>query len=66
MLPLHGFASAVGVVGSGPDAVEPFLAFAQFAKADPAKTKADYVRALTALVPTLRHLEPGKNLDGKM
>lgn len=62
---------AVGVVRRGPDAVdhdavEAFLAFAQSAKTDPAKTKADYVRALTALVPTLRHLETGKNLDGKM
>jgi len=62
---------AVGVVRRGPDAAdhaaaEAFLDFAKSARTDPAITKADYVRALEALVPTLRHLETGRNLDGKM
>lgn len=47
-------------------AVEDFLAFAKAAKARKDLTKADYVQALERLVPTLRHLETGKNLDSKM
>jgi FlaA1/EpsC-like NDP-sugar epimerase len=47
-------------------AAEAFLGFARSARADRNKVKADYVRALEQVVPTLRHLETGKNLDGKM
>ena len=43
-----------------------FLAFAEKAKNDAQVTKADYVRALQTLVPTLRHQETGRNLDQKM
>ena len=61
---------SVGVVKRGPlddhAAVERYLAFARAAKLDPRITKADHVRALEELVPTLHHQERGRNLDGKM
>ena len=62
--------STIGVIRRG-DAVnraatEEFLTFAKEAKECKELGKADYVRALENLVPTLRHLETGKNLDGKM
>ena len=60
----------IGVIRRGDDvnrrSVEKFLGFAKAAKECRALGKADYVRALENLVPTLRHLETGKNLDGKM
>ena len=46
--------------------LEEFLQFAAKAKGESGVTKADYVRALGALVPTLRHQETGRNLDQKM
>ena len=46
--------------------LEEFLQFAAKAKGEGGVTKADYVRALGALVPTLRHEETGRNLDQKM
>jgi nucleoside-diphosphate-sugar epimerase len=60
----------IGVIRRSDDvkraAVEAFLSFAKTAKESRELGKADYVRALENLVPTLRHLETGKNLDGKM
>ena len=49
-----------------PGSARRFLAFAEKAKANAQVTKADYVRALQALVPTLHHEETGRNLDQKM
>lgn len=46
--------------------VEKFLLFAKSAKNRKDLAKVDYVRALEDLVPSLSHLETGKNLDGKM
>ena len=46
--------------------VEKFVSFAKSAKKRKDLIKSDYVEALEDLVPTLRHLETGKNLDGKM
>jgi FlaA1/EpsC-like NDP-sugar epimerase len=60
----------IGVIRRGDPvdraAVEEFLAFARSARERRELGKGDYVRALEKLVPTLRHLETGKNLDGKM
>jgi len=47
-------------------AVEEFLRFATGARTDSKTTKGDYVRALRQVVPTLDHVETGKNLDQKM
>ena len=46
--------------------VEKFLSFAKSAKNRKDLAKSDYVTALADLVPSLSHLETGKNLDGKM
>lgn len=46
--------------------LEGFLDFARNAKANPHVTKADYVREIRKVVPTLQHQETGKNLDQKM
>jgi FlaA1/EpsC-like NDP-sugar epimerase len=62
--------SSIGVIkrGDGFDltAVDKFLAFAKGAKNNKELVKSDYVQALEEIVPTLRHIETGKNLDGKM
>jgi hypothetical protein len=47
-------------------AVNDFLGFVRRAKTDPTITKADYVREIQKLVPTLQHQETGRNLDQKM
>lgn len=44
-------------------AIHAFLNFVREAKTDPTITKADYVREIQKLVPTLQHHETGKNLD---
>lgn len=46
--------------------VKAFLRFVGTAKTRKDITKADYVRELERIVPTLSHVETGKNLDGKM
>jgi FlaA1/EpsC-like NDP-sugar epimerase len=46
--------------------VEEFIEFCRGAKIDPNITKEDYVRAMLKIVPTLRHVETGRNLDQKM
>ena len=62
--------SRIGVVRQREDAdaaaIESFLAFAKRAKTDPRCTKADYVREILKVVPTLQHEEKGKSLDQKM
>ncbi|TKJ32451.1 MAG: UDP-N-acetylglucosamine 4,6-dehydratase [Planctomycetes bacterium B3_Pla] len=48
---------------------EPLKAFINFcreAKANSFVTKDDYVQAMRAIVPDLRHMETGNNLDNKM
>lgn len=62
---------AVGVIPqSGRDvdreAVEGFLAFAREAKGAAGITKARYVEELLRVLPTLQHVETGKNLDAKL
>ena len=61
---------AVGVIkrtaGDNSDVVKEFLRFAESAKTDSSLSKADYVRALKKIVPSLQHVETGRNLDGKM
>ena len=47
-------------------AIHAFLNFVREAKTDPTITKADYVREIQKLVPTLQHQETGRNLDQKM
>jgi nucleoside-diphosphate-sugar epimerase len=47
-------------------AINDFLGFVRKAKTDPTITKADYVREIQKLVPTLQHHETGRNLDQKM
>ena len=60
----------VGVIrrqaGGEGEAVSRFLEFAARAKQDRKVVKADYVRALTRLVPALGHIETGRNLDARM
>lgn len=46
--------------------VEEFLSFAKTAKDNRKLVKADYVCELGKIVPTLAHIETGKNLDSKM
>lgn len=61
---------SVGVVKRSPladvEPVDAFIRFCRNAKKDPRVTKADYVRAMLMVVPALRHVETGKNLDQKM
>ena len=42
------------------------MVFAKAAKLDPHVQKTDYVRAFEKIVPSLEHVEQGKNLDQKM
>ncbi|MBN2508326.1 MAG: polysaccharide biosynthesis protein [Verrucomicrobia bacterium] len=60
----------IGVIVPEPDtdaaALEAFLEFARAAKRNPEVTKADYVREMRGVVPTLQHHETEKNLDQKM
>ncbi|MGE4285561.1 MAG: polysaccharide biosynthesis protein [Phycisphaerae bacterium] len=60
----------VGVIKRGHfcerKALEEFLSFTRAAKANPDVTKRDYVEAMIKIVPTLSHVETGKNLDQKM
>ena len=62
--------SSIGVIKRGDDenrvSVENFLKFAKEAKTNKELVKADYVRALEDIVPSLCHIETGKNLDSKM
>lgn len=46
--------------------VAEFLQFVHKARSDSSVAKPDYVRAFEKVVPTLKHLETGKNLDQKM
>lgn len=48
------------------DKLNEFLAFCRSARNDISVTKDDYVRAMQEIVPTLHHVETGKNLDQKM
>jgi FlaA1/EpsC-like NDP-sugar epimerase len=43
-----------------------FIRFAQLAKTDSFVQKSDYVREFKKVVPGLKHIETGKNLDQKM
>lgn len=43
-----------------------FIAFTRYAKENLEVTKRDYVEAMVRVVPTLKHVETGKNLDSKM
>jgi nucleoside-diphosphate-sugar epimerase len=60
----------VGVIqqdaAGGGGALAQFLSFARRAKTDPEVAKADYVREILKVVPTLQHEEKGRNLDQKM
>jgi len=46
--------------------LEAFVRFCKQAKTDPQVTKEDYVQAMLKVVPTLQHIETGRNLDQKM
>jgi len=50
----------------GKESLKAFIHFCRQAKTDPRVTKEDYVRAMLKIVPTLQHVETGKNLDQKM
>jgi FlaA1/EpsC-like NDP-sugar epimerase len=60
----------IGVIKRAPlehtGSVNEFLEFCRTARTDPHVTKHDYVRAIFKAVPTLRHVETGRNLDHKM
>lgn len=60
----------VGVVKRDPFSeqklLDGFVSFAREAKFDTDVTKHDYVEAMQQIVPTLKHVETGKNLDSKM
>jgi len=60
----------IGVIkrGSMPEkeSLETFIQFCRKAKIDPDVTKEDYVQAMLKIVPTMHHVETGKNLDSKM
>lgn len=62
----------VGIVKRDPaesdvqKAVENFIAFAREARSNRAVSKADYVEAVSKVVPGLSHIETNKNLDQKM
>jgi FlaA1/EpsC-like NDP-sugar epimerase len=61
----------IGIIKQSPakedeKAIREFVCFASRAALDPAVTKADYVREIKSIVPTLHHKELGKNLDQKM
>jgi len=60
----------VGVVKRKPfeeqNLLDEFIEFTRNAKNDLAVTKRDYVEAMVKIVPTLKHVETGKNLDSKM
>jgi FlaA1/EpsC-like NDP-sugar epimerase len=62
--------NSIGVIKRDADenreAIEKFLNFANSAETDKQLTKSDYVKALESVVPTLKHIETGKNLDSKM
>ena len=62
--------NSIGVIKRDADenreAIEKFLNFANSAETDKQLTKSDYVKALEGVVPTLKHIETGKNLDSKM
>ena len=45
---------------------EDFMVFAKAARLDSHVKKTDYVRAFEKIVPSLEHIEQGKNLDQKM
>jgi FlaA1/EpsC-like NDP-sugar epimerase len=61
---------SIGVVKRSPlidaEPVDTFLQFCRRAKSNPNVAKGDYVQAIRKVVPTLRHIETGKNLDQKM
>lgn len=46
--------------------LDAFIDFCRAAKGDPRVSKADYVRAMSTVVPALQHVETGHNLDQKM
>ncbi len=60
----------IGVIKCEPiydaDSLENFIRFCHNAKTDSGVTKEDYVQAMLKVVPTLQHIETGKNLDQKM
>jgi FlaA1/EpsC-like NDP-sugar epimerase len=60
----------IGIIKRGPmtdtESLETFIQFCRNAKNDNCVTKEDYVQAMLKIVPTLRHIETGKNLDQKM
>ncbi len=61
---------SIGVIKRKSDedrnAIEKFLEFANSAADNTKLQKIDYVQALEGVVPTLKHIETGKNLDSKM
>ncbi len=60
----------IGVTKRSPlmdtEPIDAFIRFCCNAKSDPHGTKEDYVRAVLEVVPTLQHVETGKNLDRRM
>jgi FlaA1/EpsC-like NDP-sugar epimerase len=60
----------IGVAKRSPlidaERVDTFIQFCRRAKSNPKVAKDDYIQAMLKVVPTLRHIETGKNLDQKM
>jgi FlaA1/EpsC-like NDP-sugar epimerase len=60
----------IGVIKRDPmpekETLEAFIQFCRNAKTNLNVTKEDYVQAMLKIVPTMHHVETGKNLDSKM
>ena len=60
----------IGVIKRGPilenEPLETFIQFCRNAKTDYCVKKEDYIQAMLQIVPTMQHIETGKNLDQKM
>jgi len=60
----------IGIIKREPlentSSINEFLDFCRTAKRDLRIAKEEYVRAMSKVVPTLRHVDTGKNLDQKM
>ncbi len=62
--------TGIGIIKRGPlletGSLAAFVEFCRKAKRDEKVTKEQYVQAVLKVVPTLRHVETGKNLDQRM
>jgi hypothetical protein len=63
---LFGFLLANPCILTKVASLDRFIQFCVRAKTDDRITKRDYVEAMLDIVPSLQHVETGKNLDEKM